>query len=67
MTTVAESQRPSDLPARLIIEAICTTCGPLEDISEGLEVVNLACAHTSTTGHVVVLNGTTDVAGDDDG
>ena len=53
---------------RLVVEAECPTCGPLaDDHSDGLSVVQFALSHTAETGHIVVLNGTTDipeVAGD---
>ena len=48
--------------ARLIVEAECTTCGPLCS-THGVEVaaIKAALAHTAKTGHVVVLNGTSDL------
>jgi len=46
--------------ARLVIEAECSTCGSI-DIAEGLLLVQTALAHTVSTGHVVILNGTTDL------
>jgi hypothetical protein len=48
--------------SRLIIEAACTTCGPLDGQSGGLALVLAAREHTEVTGHIVVLNGTTDIA-----
>jgi hypothetical protein len=51
---------------RLIIEAACTTCGPLDEQSGGLALVLAAREHTEVTGHVVVLNGTTDIADSSD-
>src|SRR5258708_32761936 len=49
-------------PARFVIEAVCTSCGPICDETEdGISIVRLALAHTGATGHVVILNGTTDV------
>ncbi len=57
--------RPSggnDSPPRLIIEALCAICGPLHDQHvEGLSPVRRALRHSSTAGHVVILNGTTDL------
>jgi hypothetical protein len=48
-------------PARLVIEAECTTCGPVcEETADGISIVRLAVAHSATTRHVVILNGTTD-------
>jgi len=54
--------------ARLVIEAECTTCGRVSDeTSDGLSAVRLALAHTAATGHVVILNGTTDAPEVDEG
>ena len=48
--------------ARLVIEAQCSTCGPIwSDRPDQIEPVQLALEHTRSTGHVVVLNGTTDL------
>jgi hypothetical protein len=47
--------------ARLVIEAECTTCGRVGDEADGMSIVQLALEHTVATGHVVILNGTTDV------
>ena len=58
-TTLGTIGRPT---ARLVIEAECTTCGPLSDDTEnGISLVRLAMAHSTATAHVVILNGTTDV------
>ena len=49
-------------PPRLVLHADCTTCGRLnqhEDASS--RVVDIALDHTDGTGHIVVLNGTTDL------
>jgi hypothetical protein len=61
MTLLAAGKGAIEIIPRIIIEATCTTCGPLQDYSEILEFVNSACAHTRNTGHVVVLNGTVDI------
>lgn len=57
--------RPSartDSRPRLIIEAQCAICGPLQDRHlEGLSPVRHALRHSSRVGHVVILNGTTDL------
>jgi hypothetical protein len=46
---------------RLIIDATCTTCGSIGTPgNEPLLVPEMAMRHTSTTGHVVILNGTVD-------
>jgi hypothetical protein len=47
--------------ARLVIEAECTTCGRVGDEADGISTVQLALEHTVATGHVVILNGTTDL------
>jgi len=50
-------------PPRLVLHADCTTCGRLNsDEDNPLTVVDIALDHTDGTGHVVVLNGTTDIA-----
>ena len=47
---------------RLVIEAHCTICGLIGDqATEGISVVRTAQAHSAGTGHVVILNGTTDL------
>jgi len=57
-------ERPDSSP-RLIIEAQCAVCGPLHDQQvEGLLPVRRALRHSSTVGHVVILNGTTDLPED---
>src|SRR5215471_3778270 len=49
-------------PPRLVLHADCTTCGRLNgDEDNPLTVVDIALDHTDGTGHVVVLNGTTDI------
>ena len=53
-------------PPRLVLHADCTTCGRLnrdDDVSAA--VLEIALDHTEGTGHVVVLNGTTDIADED--
>lgn len=46
---------------RLIIDATCTTCGSIDTPNnKALLVPEMAMRHTSTTGHVVILNGTVD-------
>jgi hypothetical protein len=64
-TTRGSSAAVGTMPeqsARLIIEAECTTCGPICDEPEGgISLVRLALAHSAATEHVVILNGTTDV------
>lgn len=49
-------------PPRLVMHADCTTCGRLNRGEDNpLSVVAIALDHTDGTGHVVVLNGTTDL------
>ena len=49
-------------PPRLVMHADCTTCGRLNrDAANPRSVVDIAMNHTDGTGHVVVLNGTTDL------
>lgn len=51
---------------RLVMHADCTTCGRLNrDDDNPLSVVDVALDHTDVTGHVVVLNGTTDLPDED--
>jgi hypothetical protein len=58
-TTLGTMGRPT---ARLVIEAECTTCGPICDDTENrISIVRLALEHSTATEHVVILNGTTDV------
>jgi hypothetical protein len=52
---------PSLLP-RLVLHADCTACGRLNgDDDDPFGVSQLALDHTNSTGHVVILNGTTDL------
>lgn len=54
-----------ELP-RLVMHADCPTCGRLNrDEDNPLSVVAIALDHTDGTSHVVVLNGTTDLPGED--
>lgn len=49
-------------PPRLVLHADCTTCGRLNrEEDDPRSVVDIALDHTNGTGHVVVLNGTTDI------
>lgn len=49
-------------PCRLVLEANCSTCGPMYDsIHPAALIPELALKHTESTGHVVILNGTTDL------
>lgn len=62
---VARPSANNDPPARLIIEALCAICGRLGDEHvEELSPVRRALRHSSAAGHVVILNGTTDLPED---
>ena len=65
-TAIAAMGTLAQLSARLVIEAECTTCGRLCDEGDGISTVQLALVHTTATGHVVILNGTTDLPEADD-
>ena len=52
---------------RLVLYADCTTCGRLNcEEDNPLSVVDVALDHTDGTGHIVVLNGTTDLPDEED-
>lgn len=54
----------SDEEPRLVLHADCTTCGRVNrEENNPRSVVDIALDHTAGTGHVVVLNGTTDLPG----
>lgn len=62
MKLSAQSDSTGRAAVRLIVEAICTTCGPITDADmDGTIAIMLAETHTALTGHIVVLNGTTDL------
>lgn len=51
---------------RLIIDANCTTCGLIDNVSDDpFKIPSVAMQHAAHTGHVVILNGTADVPGTD--
>lgn len=51
----------ADEDIRKVIEAECSSCGPIErNATTGLDVIHNAAKHTAETGHVVILNGTVD-------
>ena len=54
--------------ARLVVDAHCPACGFLNDDqqADGLFNISLALEHASAHGHVVILNGTTDLPADED-
>jgi hypothetical protein len=46
---------------RMIVEAECSSCGQIfQTLSEALQTLEAATAHTASTGHLVILNGTID-------
>ena len=47
---------------RLIIDALCTKCGPVGTSVSPWSVQRAAARHATKHGHVVILNGTVDVA-----
>lgn len=63
----SQKASPSSTPmtpeaSRLVLHADCTTCGRLNREEDNpLSVVDVALKHTDSTGHIVVLNGTTDL------
>ena len=51
----------SECGVRLVVEAECSCCGPIEgSTTPGLQSVQAAVRHSAETGHVVILNGTVD-------
>lgn len=61
---ISNSAAPEE--PRLVLHADCTTCGCVNREEDNpLSVVEIALGHTEGTGHVVVLNGTTDLPGED--
>ena len=62
-TDPANSSRP-----RLVIDAHCPACGFLnhDQQPDGLFNISLALGHASAHGHVVILNGTTDIPSDEE-
>ena len=62
-TDGANSSKP-----RLVVDAHCPACGFLNDDqqADGFLNISLALEHTSAHGHVVILNGTTDIPSDEE-
>ena len=51
----------ADSDIRIVIEAECSSCGPVvRNPTAGLDIIHHAARHTAETGHVVILNGTVD-------
>jgi hypothetical protein len=63
ITSIDQMDRASSSKARLIVDAHCPACGFLnnDQQADGLFNMSLALEHTSAHGHVVILNGTTDI------
>jgi hypothetical protein len=60
--SASTSTDPLPLP-RLVLHADCTACGRLNgDDDDPFGVSQVALDHTNSTGHVVILNGTTDMS-----
>ena len=62
-----QMDRANSSKARLIVDVHCPACGFLndDDQADGLFNISLALEHTSAHGHVVILNGTTDLPTDE--
>jgi tellurite resistance-related uncharacterized protein len=57
----------SERKVRLIVEAECSTCGPVfQAETDPQAILTLATAHSGSTGHVVILHGTSDVPESDE-
>jgi hypothetical protein len=66
--SIAFSPSVPPMRPRLVLHADCTNCGRLNrDKDDPSGVSELALRHTHETGHVVVLNGTTDVPDAEEG
>ena len=57
-------KRSAHLPTsqiRVVVEAECSSCGPIFPTqNEALQTLEAATAHTTSTGHLIILNGTID-------
>jgi hypothetical protein len=62
-TLIDQMDRANSPKSRLVVDALCPACGFLNDDQEAdaLFAISLALEHTSAHGHVVILNGTTDL------
>jgi len=67
-TSIAQMDEAHSPKARLVVDVHCPACGSLntDQQANGLFNISLALEHTSAHGHVVILNGTTDLATDED-
>jgi hypothetical protein len=68
ITSIDQMDRANSPKARLVVDAHCPACGFLnaDQQADGLFNISVALEHTSAHGHVVILNGTTDLATDED-
>lgn len=61
MSTTSPPTDHADTDIRIVIEAECSSCGPIaHNTTAGLDIIRNAARHTAQTGHVVILNGTVD-------
>lgn len=61
LTDICAVVRKPSAP-RLVLQADCTTCGPVCEVERDARLVSQsALDHVERTGHVVVLNGTADI------
>jgi hypothetical protein len=61
LTDICAVVRKPSVP-RLVLQADCTTCGPVCEVERDARLVSQsALDHVERTGHVVVLNGTADI------
>lgn len=59
---------PPSAQARLVIDANCTTCGPIDEARiDPFRVPQVAFQHAAKTGHIIILNGTADLPRDNPG
>ena len=68
VASLDQMDRANSSKARLVVDAHCPACGFLngDQQGDGLFNISLALEHTSVHGHVVILNGTTDLLPDEE-
>lgn len=57
----AHRRRISGSQARLVMDALCTKCGPVGASASPWAVQRVAARHVATYGHIVILNGTVEL------
>ena len=57
----AHRRHISGSQVRLVMDALCTKCGPVAKSASPWAVQRVAARHVTTYGHIVILNGTVDV------